>query len=305
MYFGKTLFSQVMEFVPWTSLARILQRHGGGSGVRALPCTEHFRAMAFAQITWRESQRDIEASPSANAGKLYAMGFRSAVRIASGRRLLRPRAGSPNDARRVYSAASDGSASALGCGRVRRFIRSLHGFRTGAADSRLQHRTRQHGGLGRTAGELPLGRDETLPIAPLCCMPRVCKVEARLVSLQRLLGEHGVQRIGVLQRQQVAKAGCDERHVHFATAAQHPLALQQHRRRHRAGFGRHQLLGRMLLLRIVTNDQAKQDLGFERGHQRAGLRVAPAFSGGAGTGASSAASRSTAAFIWVRLTAGP
>ena len=72
MYFGKTLFSPVMEFVPWTSLARILQRHGGGSGVRALPCTEHFRAMAFAQITWRESQRDIEASPSANAGKLYA-----------------------------------------------------------------------------------------------------------------------------------------------------------------------------------------------------------------------------------------
>ena len=55
MYFGKTLFSQVMEFVPWTSLARILQRHGGGSGVRALPCTEHFRAMAFAQATWSAS----------------------------------------------------------------------------------------------------------------------------------------------------------------------------------------------------------------------------------------------------------
>ena len=76
MYIGKTLFSQVMEFVPWTSFARIVQRYGGNAGVRTLPCAEQFRAMAFAQLTWRESLRDIEASLSANAGKLYAMGFR-------------------------------------------------------------------------------------------------------------------------------------------------------------------------------------------------------------------------------------
>jgi hypothetical protein len=80
MYVGKTLFAQVMEFVPWTSFARIVQRHRGNSGVRALSCAEQFRAMAFAQLTWRESLRDIEASLSANAGKLYAMGFRSAVK---------------------------------------------------------------------------------------------------------------------------------------------------------------------------------------------------------------------------------
>ena len=80
MHIGKTLFAQVMEFVPWTSFARIVQRHGGNSGVRALSCAEQFRAMAFAQLTWRESLRDIEASLSANAGKLYAMGFRSAVK---------------------------------------------------------------------------------------------------------------------------------------------------------------------------------------------------------------------------------
>jgi len=49
-------------------------------GVRTLSCAEQFRAMAFAQITWRESLRDIEASLSANAAKLYAMGFRSPVR---------------------------------------------------------------------------------------------------------------------------------------------------------------------------------------------------------------------------------
>jgi len=69
-----------MEFVPWTSFARIVRRHGGDVGVRTLSCAEQFRAMAFAQLTWRESLRDIEVSLSANAGKLYAMGFRSAVR---------------------------------------------------------------------------------------------------------------------------------------------------------------------------------------------------------------------------------
>ena len=80
MYVGKTLFAQVMEFVPWTSFARIVQRHDGNSGVRTLSCAEQFRAMAFAQLTWRESLRDIESSLSANASKLYAMGFRSAVK---------------------------------------------------------------------------------------------------------------------------------------------------------------------------------------------------------------------------------
>ena len=80
MYVGKTLFAQVMEFVPWTSLARIVHRHGGNSGVRTLSCAEQFRAMAFAQLTWRESLRDIESCLSANASKLYAMGFRSAVK---------------------------------------------------------------------------------------------------------------------------------------------------------------------------------------------------------------------------------
>jgi hypothetical protein len=80
MYVGKTLFAQVMEFVPWTSFARIVQRHGGNSGVRTLSCAEQFRAMAFAQLTWRENLRDIETSLSANASKLYAMGFRSAVK---------------------------------------------------------------------------------------------------------------------------------------------------------------------------------------------------------------------------------
>lgn len=80
MNVGKTLFAQIMEFMPWTSFARIVQRYDGNAGVRTLSCTEQFRAMAFAQLTWRESLRDIEASLAANASKLYAMGFRSPVK---------------------------------------------------------------------------------------------------------------------------------------------------------------------------------------------------------------------------------
>jgi hypothetical protein len=79
MNVGKTLFAQLMEFVPWTSFARIVARHGGNAGVRRMSCAEQFRVMAFAQLTWRESLRDIEVTLGANAGKRYAMGFRHAV----------------------------------------------------------------------------------------------------------------------------------------------------------------------------------------------------------------------------------
>jgi len=80
MNLGKTLFAQLMEFVPWTSFARIVERHGGNSGVRVLSCPEQFRAMAFAQLTYRESLRDIEICLQANQKKLYGMGFRSPVK---------------------------------------------------------------------------------------------------------------------------------------------------------------------------------------------------------------------------------
>ena len=83
MNVGKTLFAQLMEFVPWTSFSRIVARYSGDAGVTALPCTEHFRIMAYAQLTWRESLRDIEATLGANTGKLYAMGLRQAVHRAT------------------------------------------------------------------------------------------------------------------------------------------------------------------------------------------------------------------------------
>jgi len=64
-----------MEFVPWTSFARIVANYSGDALTMTLPCTEHFRAMAYAQLTWRESLRDIEATLGANSSKLYGMGF--------------------------------------------------------------------------------------------------------------------------------------------------------------------------------------------------------------------------------------
>jgi len=79
MNVGKTLFAQIMEFVPWTSFSRIVARYGGDSGVRRLTCSEQFRVMAFAQLTWRESLRDIEVTLGANSSKLYAMGFRHSI----------------------------------------------------------------------------------------------------------------------------------------------------------------------------------------------------------------------------------
>ena len=79
MYAGKTLFAQIMEFVPWTSFTRIVDRYSGNAGVRRMTCAEQFRVMAFAQLTWRESLRDIEVTLGANANKLYAMGLRNAI----------------------------------------------------------------------------------------------------------------------------------------------------------------------------------------------------------------------------------
>lgn len=77
---GKLLFAQLMDFVPWTSFARSVARYGGDVRARCLTCTEQYRAMAFAQLTYRESLRDIEACLNAQPSKLYAMGFRSPVR---------------------------------------------------------------------------------------------------------------------------------------------------------------------------------------------------------------------------------
>ena len=72
---GKTLFAQ--EFVPWKTFGRIIEQHRGDAGVRTLGCADVFRVMAFAQLTWRESLRDIEVCLAANQGKLFHMGIKA------------------------------------------------------------------------------------------------------------------------------------------------------------------------------------------------------------------------------------
>ncbi len=77
---GKTLLAQLMDFLPWTTFTRIVARYDGDRAIRTLSCAEQFRVMAFAQLTYRESLRDIEACLSAQSAKLYHMGFREPVR---------------------------------------------------------------------------------------------------------------------------------------------------------------------------------------------------------------------------------
>ncbi len=75
MNVGRTLFAQVMEYVPWKTFGRIIDRHKGDVGVRTLSCADVFRVMAFSQLTWRESLRDIEVCLAANQSKLFHMGL--------------------------------------------------------------------------------------------------------------------------------------------------------------------------------------------------------------------------------------
>ena len=79
MYVGKTLFAQVMDVLPWKTFHRIVARYGGDYRARTLSCAEQFRIMAFAQLTYRESLRDIEVCLAAQQAKLYHMGIREPV----------------------------------------------------------------------------------------------------------------------------------------------------------------------------------------------------------------------------------
>ena len=79
MYVGKTLFAQIMDFLPWKTFHRLVARYETDYRSRTLSSSDQFRIMAFAQLTYRESLRDIEVCLAAQAGKLYHMGIREAV----------------------------------------------------------------------------------------------------------------------------------------------------------------------------------------------------------------------------------
>ena len=80
MNLGKTLFAQLMDFLPWKTFHRIVDRHNGDRYVKSMTCAEQFRVMAFAQLTYRESLRDIEVCLSAQSAKLYHMGLRQEIK---------------------------------------------------------------------------------------------------------------------------------------------------------------------------------------------------------------------------------
>lgn len=80
MYEGQVVFAQLMEFLPRREFRDCVARYHGGRRVRNFSCRDQFLSMAFAQLTFRESLRDIETCLAALASKLYHAGFRSAVR---------------------------------------------------------------------------------------------------------------------------------------------------------------------------------------------------------------------------------
>lgn len=76
---GKTVFSQLMDFLPLHQFQRCVQRYQGNRRVRRFSCVDQFYCMAFAQLTYRESLRDIEACLRAIGTRRYHMGIRAAV----------------------------------------------------------------------------------------------------------------------------------------------------------------------------------------------------------------------------------
>ena len=77
---GQTVFAQLLQFISHNDFNRFVDRYNGNWRARSLTCWEQFLAMAFAQLTRRESLRDIEVSLAAHRHQLYHAGFRSAVK---------------------------------------------------------------------------------------------------------------------------------------------------------------------------------------------------------------------------------
>ena len=79
MHVGKLVFAQLMDHLPWKTFGRIVERYGGDHRVRDFSCANQFRCMAFAQLTYRESLRDIATCLRAQSAKLYHLGIRGTV----------------------------------------------------------------------------------------------------------------------------------------------------------------------------------------------------------------------------------
>jgi Domain of unknown function (DUF4372) len=76
MYTGHHIFTQLMDHVPWHIFRQCVARYDGEHKIKHFSCRDQFRCYAFAQLTWRESLRDIEACLNIQSSKLYHLGFR-------------------------------------------------------------------------------------------------------------------------------------------------------------------------------------------------------------------------------------
>jgi hypothetical protein len=74
---GQYVFSQLMDHMPLTTFRRCVARYNGERKIKHFSCLDQFRCLPFAQLTWRESLRDIDAYLNAQASKLYRLGFRA------------------------------------------------------------------------------------------------------------------------------------------------------------------------------------------------------------------------------------
>ena len=79
MNFGKTIFAQLMDFLPAYQFHKCVDRYRGHHKVKRFSCWSQFLCLAFAQLTYRESLRDIEACLRASKMKLYHLGIRGQV----------------------------------------------------------------------------------------------------------------------------------------------------------------------------------------------------------------------------------
>ena len=79
MYTGKLVFSQLMDHLPWDTFHRYVKRYNGNHKVKSFFCAEQYRCMAFAQLTCRESLRDVESCLRAQQARLYHIGIKGSV----------------------------------------------------------------------------------------------------------------------------------------------------------------------------------------------------------------------------------
>ena len=79
MHEGRYVFAQLMRHLPLTTFRRCVVRYRGEHRIKRFSCLDQYLCLAFAQLTWRESLRDIEACLRAQCCKLYHLGFRGSI----------------------------------------------------------------------------------------------------------------------------------------------------------------------------------------------------------------------------------